>query len=94
MNSSQCIEQIILEHLSPLSKEALIKCVEHEGTASNLPGASKVSSWIVRERAGGMSCFADMCLEIALPMPGLSYPGDKLCPCRNVSASVRLEDPT
>ncbi|KAK3360348.1 hypothetical protein B0T25DRAFT_565250 [Lasiosphaeria hispida] len=42
MNSSQCIEQIILERLSPLSKAALVKCVEHEGTASNLPGASKL----------------------------------------------------
>lgn len=44
MNSSQCIEQIILENSAPLTKENLVKCVEHEGTASNLPGGTKVSS--------------------------------------------------
>ena len=43
MNSSQCIEQIILEHLSPVTKEGLIRCVEFEGMSSNLPGAAKVS---------------------------------------------------
>ncbi|KXX82739.1 hypothetical protein MMYC01_200872 [Madurella mycetomatis] len=42
MNSSQCIEQLVLEGLSPLTEEAMLKCVEHEGTASNLPGAAKV----------------------------------------------------
>jgi hypothetical protein len=42
MNSSQCIEQVILEKTDPVTKEALVKCVEHEGTASNLPGAVKV----------------------------------------------------
>jgi hypothetical protein len=40
MNSSQCIAQVALNE--PVSKEAMIKCVEHEGTASNLPGAAKV----------------------------------------------------
>lgn len=43
MNSSQCIEQLVIEKLSPLTREAMVKCVEHEGTASNLPGAVKVS---------------------------------------------------
>ncbi|KAK4108831.1 hypothetical protein N656DRAFT_832064 [Canariomyces notabilis] len=41
MNASQCIEQIIVEGLSPVTREGLVKCVEHEGTASNLPGAVK-----------------------------------------------------
>jgi len=43
MNSSQCIEQLILENSAPLTKENLVKCVEHEGTASTLPGGTKVS---------------------------------------------------
>lgn len=42
MNSSQCIEQLIIEKLAPATKEALIKCVEYEGVASTLPGAAKV----------------------------------------------------
>lgn len=42
MNSSQCIEQLVLESSGPVTKEAMVKCVEHEGTASNLPGAVKV----------------------------------------------------
>jgi hypothetical protein len=45
MNSSQCIEQLIIEKLAPATKEALIKCVEYEGVASTLPGASKVSEF-------------------------------------------------
>ncbi|KAF2261787.1 hypothetical protein CC78DRAFT_469461 [Lojkania enalia] len=43
MNSSQCIEQLIIEKLAPATKEALVQCVEYEGTATNLPGATKVS---------------------------------------------------
>lgn len=43
INSSQCIEQLILEHLAPVTKDALVKCVEFEGMSSNLPGATKVS---------------------------------------------------
>jgi hypothetical protein len=43
INSSQCIEQLVLEQLAPLTKAAMIKCVENEGPASNLPGATKVS---------------------------------------------------
>lgn len=43
MNSSQCIEQLIIEKLAPATREALIKCVEYEGTVTNLPGATKVS---------------------------------------------------
>ncbi|KAK3389962.1 hypothetical protein B0H63DRAFT_538088 [Podospora didyma] len=42
MNSSQCIEQLVIENQAPLTKAAMVKCVEHEGTASNLPGATKV----------------------------------------------------
>lgn len=43
MNSSQCIAQVALNGDGPVSKEAMIKCVEYEGTSSNLPGAAKVS---------------------------------------------------
>ncbi len=43
MNSSQCIANVVIEARTPPTKEAFIKCVEHEGTASNLPGAQKVS---------------------------------------------------
>ncbi|EAQ87404.1 predicted protein [Chaetomium globosum CBS 148.51] len=41
MNSSQCIAQVALNAQGPVSKEAMIKCVEYEGTASNLPGVVK-----------------------------------------------------
>jgi len=44
INSSQCIEQLILEHLRPVTKDALVSCVEFEGMSSNLPGATKVSN--------------------------------------------------
>lgn len=43
INSSQCIEQLVIEHQAPVTKEAMVKCVEYEGTATNMPGASKVS---------------------------------------------------
>lgn len=43
MNSSQCIEQLILENSAPVTKEALVKCVVNEGSASDLPGGTKVS---------------------------------------------------
>jgi hypothetical protein len=41
-NSSQCIEQLVIEKLAPATKEALVRCVEYEGTATNMPGAAKV----------------------------------------------------
>ncbi|KAK5654886.1 hypothetical protein OQA88_6924 [Cercophora sp. LCS_1] len=41
MNSSQCIAQVV-DNKARLTKEALIKCVEHEGTASPLSGAAKL----------------------------------------------------
>ncbi|KAK4228094.1 hypothetical protein QBC38DRAFT_362703 [Podospora fimiseda] len=41
MNSSQCIANVVDNRVRN-AKEALIECVEHEGTASNLPGAAKV----------------------------------------------------
>ncbi|CZR50335.1 uncharacterized protein PAC_00207 [Phialocephala subalpina] len=43
INSSQCIEQIVLEHQSNITKAAMVKCVETEGVASNLPGATKAA---------------------------------------------------
>ncbi len=43
MNSSQCIEQLILDgSKTTITKEAMVKCVEYEGTASTLPGSVKV----------------------------------------------------
>jgi hypothetical protein len=42
INSSQCLEQVIIEKLSPLTKENMIKCVDTEGVASSLHGAQKV----------------------------------------------------
>lgn len=42
INSSQCIANVIMDGRPPLTKANLAKCVEHEGTASTLPGAEKV----------------------------------------------------
>lgn len=44
MDSSQCIAQLVLQSNQPPTNEAMIKCVEHEGAASSLPGAAKASS--------------------------------------------------
>lgn len=41
MNSSQCIAQVV-DNKSRSMKEALVKCVMHEGTASPLSGEAKV----------------------------------------------------
>ena len=43
MNSSQCIEQLIIEKQAPVTKEAMVKCIETEGSASPLPGSARVS---------------------------------------------------
>ena len=45
INSSQCIEQLIIEKLANATREALVKCVEYEGTATTIPGAQKVCIW-------------------------------------------------
>jgi hypothetical protein len=44
INSSQCIEQLVIEKLAPATREALAKCVEYEGTVTKMPGAAKVRS--------------------------------------------------
>ena len=44
INSSQCISQLVIQQLSPVTKEALVKCIEYEGTVTTMPGASKVRS--------------------------------------------------
>jgi hypothetical protein len=44
INSSQCIEQLVIEKLAPATRETLAKCVEYEGTVTKIPGASKVRS--------------------------------------------------
>jgi len=42
INGSQCLAQTVIDGRPQLTKANLIKCIEHEGTASNLPGAEKV----------------------------------------------------
>ncbi len=42
MNASQCIEQLVIEHFAPVTKAAMVKCLETEGAASNLPASAKV----------------------------------------------------
>lgn len=42
INSSQCIEQLVIEKRGTLSKEALEACVVYEGMASDVVGAVKV----------------------------------------------------
>ncbi|KAK1749384.1 hypothetical protein QBC47DRAFT_311961 [Echria macrotheca] len=42
INGSQCLAQIVMDNNPAISAESLAKCVQHEGTASNLPGATKV----------------------------------------------------
>lgn len=44
INSSQCLEQLVIEKLAPATKEALSKCVEYKGTVTKIPGAAKVRS--------------------------------------------------
>ncbi|KAE9375139.1 hypothetical protein N431DRAFT_463245 [Stipitochalara longipes BDJ] len=42
INSSQCIEQVIIEHQQNLTRENLINCIDTPGvSSSNLPGATK-----------------------------------------------------
>ena len=42
LNGSQCIAEVVLQSTQEPTKEALLKCIVHEGTASNLPGEVKV----------------------------------------------------
>jgi len=42
INSSQCIEQLIIEKRGTMSKEALEKCVVYEGASSSEAGHVKV----------------------------------------------------
>ncbi|KAK3903711.1 hypothetical protein C8A05DRAFT_14330 [Staphylotrichum tortipilum] len=88
MNSSQCIEQLILEKSAPITKEALVKCVEHEGTASSLPGAVKVRSCPASRGREGKLIMA--VLAPVLPLPRLSYPVHKHCYPTVVSTAVRI----
>jgi len=53
MNSSQCIANAVDSQQAP-TKAALVACVEHEGTASSLPGAAKASKpLLAREKLAG-----------------------------------------
>ncbi|KAK4155864.1 hypothetical protein C8A00DRAFT_13122 [Chaetomidium leptoderma] len=74
MNSSQCIAGVVQGGSGSVTKEAMVKCVEHEGTASNLPGAVKVS---IQPCIGGcldIGLIKDM--KTVLSMPGLSHSAD------------------
>lgn len=42
INSSQCLEELIIEHDAPITKDAMIKCVDTEGASSNMTGSAKV----------------------------------------------------
>jgi hypothetical protein len=43
INSSQCIEQLIFDHPSNITKDGLIQCVVTPGvSSSDLPGGTKV----------------------------------------------------
>lgn len=42
INSSQCLEQLVIEKLAPATPEALANCVEYEGTVTRIPGGTKV----------------------------------------------------
>ncbi|KUJ15834.1 uncharacterized protein LY89DRAFT_670375 [Mollisia scopiformis] len=44
INSSQCIEELVIEKDAAITKDALEKCVDTEGAASNLTGAAKVGA--------------------------------------------------
>jgi hypothetical protein len=52
INSSQCIEQLVVENQAPVTKEAMVKCIETEGSASTLPGAARVCSNPLNHRIG------------------------------------------
>ncbi|TVY75675.1 hypothetical protein LSUE1_G005181, partial [Lachnellula suecica] len=41
INSSQCIEQLVLENLAPLTKEAMVKCVVFQDSVTNITGEAK-----------------------------------------------------
>lgn len=51
INSSQCLAQVVIQKLSPLTKENMIKCIEYAGVASSRPPAQKVPSIPNRSRA-------------------------------------------
>lgn len=57
VNGSQCLAQSIIDGRPPLTKANILKCVEHEGTASNLPGAEKVGCelWLMNQTANEIS---------------------------------------
>jgi hypothetical protein len=85
INSSQCIEQQVLEGNGTVTKAGMIKCVEYEGTASSLPGAVKV--WLYGlDRAGGLL----RNLNAVLPMPGMPYRSDKCGYCTIVPTALRV----
>jgi len=47
MNSSQCLAQLIYDKNAKVTKEALIKCLDTEGSASPLSAATRVSQGLI-----------------------------------------------
>jgi hypothetical protein len=90
INSSQCIEQLVLEKQAPATKEALIKCVEYEGTVTTLPGATKVRFERNRRFWHAKRICADSS-TIVLSMPRLPFGDHKCCNCRDVPSTVRID---
>lgn len=88
INSSQCIEQIIIEKRSPVTADALVKCVVFEGASSNLTGAGKVCL------RGGDNLHRERWLTNAktvLSMSWLPLCAYQCRACRNVSTTVCLD---
>ncbi len=92
INSSQCIEQLVLDHHDKVTKSAMVKCVESEGSASNLPGAAKVSSRM-RGKSGSLGHGKNTRtnIEIVVSMLGLPFGPDKCCNCRIVPTTLWLD---
>lgn len=88
MNGSQCLAQIVMDNNPPISADALVKCVQHEGTASNLPGATKVFPSQPQPLLQNEN--ADRCPETALPVSWVSYSGTQRGDSKVLSGTVQL----
>lgn len=52
INSSQCLEQLVIESQAPVTKESMAKCVVFDESAVDLPGDVKVSLLITMNGEG------------------------------------------
>jgi hypothetical protein len=44
INSSQCLEQLVIGNSTPATAAAMVACIDTEASSSKLPGATKVSN--------------------------------------------------